>query len=62
MSSAVSRPRPVRRCASTSGAAVSDIHGAAPRFNQAEPRLSGLIASAPGLHARILERLADEQP
>lgn len=40
------------------GAAVSDAHGAAPRFNQVEPRLRGLVASAPGLHREIVARLA----
>ncbi len=40
------------------GAAVSDARGATPRYNRPEPRLSGLIASAPGLHQAILDRLA----
>ncbi|WP_339949475.1 3'(2'),5'-bisphosphate nucleotidase CysQ [uncultured Albimonas sp.] len=40
------------------GAAVSDARGDRPVYNRPEPRLSGLIASAPGLHGAILERLA----
>ncbi|MDF2232829.1 3'(2'),5'-bisphosphate nucleotidase CysQ [Albimonas sp. CAU 1670] len=43
---------------SEAGAAVSDARGERPRYNRPEPRLSGLIASAPGIHRAILDRLA----
>lgn len=39
------------------GAAVSDAHGEAPRYNAHAPRLRGLIAAAPALHPVLIARV-----
>lgn len=39
------------------GAAVSDTHGAALRFNNAHPRLNGVVAGGPALHAALMQTL-----
>ncbi len=44
--------------AAEAGATVTDRHGAPLRFNNPTPRLPGIIAAAPGLHQRLLARLA----
>ena len=44
--------------AEEAGARVSDLHGRAPRFNRPEPRLAGLLAAPPALHAALRARLA----
>lgn len=43
--------------ATEAGCTVTDITGASPRYNQADPRLHGLIAAEPGL-ASVLAGLA----
>lgn len=40
-----------------SGARVTDRHGAELRFNRPGAQIDGVIATAPALHAQILERL-----
>lgn len=40
------------------GAAATDRHGAALRFNNADPRLDGVVAANPALNAQILDALA----
>ena len=40
------------------GGKVSDHHGGAWRFNQADPRQSSLVCSAPALHPLIVRRTA----
>ena len=44
--------------AEEAGAVVSDHHGGAWRFNQADPRQNSLICSAPALHPLIVRRTA----
>lgn len=39
------------------GAAVTDRLGRAPRFNNPDPRLPGIIVAGPELHAQLLARL-----
>lgn len=39
------------------GARVTDRHGAAPRFNLADPRLAGLLAAPSSLHHDLIRRL-----
>lgn len=41
------------------GAQVSDIFGAPLHFNKRDPRAFGVLASSPGLHADVVERLAE---
>ncbi|WP_332310923.1 3'(2'),5'-bisphosphate nucleotidase CysQ [Novosphingopyxis sp. YJ-S2-01] len=45
--------------AAEAGATVSDALGDPIRYNKASPRDFGLIVSAPGIHAAVVERLAD---
>ena len=42
------------------GAQVTDRHGHAPTFNRPAPRVPGVIAAPPALHAALLERLHPE--
>jgi myo-inositol-1(or 4)-monophosphatase len=44
--------------AARAGAAVSDRHGAALRFNMPVPKADGVVVAAPGLHRALMERLA----
>jgi myo-inositol-1(or 4)-monophosphatase len=39
------------------GGRVTDRHGAALRFNQPQPRIAGIAAATPGIHAEVLARL-----
>ena len=39
------------------GGQVSDMHGAAPRFNNPHPTLAGIVAAGPSLHADLVGRL-----
>lgn len=39
------------------GAVVTDAKGAPGRYNAPVPRLPGMIAAPPALHARIMDRL-----
>ncbi|MGB3167049.1 MAG: 3'(2'),5'-bisphosphate nucleotidase CysQ [Alteraurantiacibacter sp.] len=41
------------------GAAVTDAFGKPLAYNKRDPRAFGLLASAPGIHAAAVERLAD---
>ncbi len=41
------------------GAAVTDAFGGALNYNKRDPRACGVLASAPGIHAAAVERLAD---
>jgi myo-inositol-1(or 4)-monophosphatase len=41
------------------GAAVTDAFGAPLAYNKPDPRAFGVLASAPGIHAAAVERLAD---
>jgi myo-inositol-1(or 4)-monophosphatase len=43
--------------AARAGATVTDRHGTPPRFNAPRPRLRGVLAAPPGLHAALLGRL-----
>ncbi|TXC71658.1 3'(2'),5'-bisphosphate nucleotidase CysQ [Sphingomonas ginsenosidivorax] len=45
--------------ASEAGAAVSDAFGGALAFNKPRPEAFGVLASAPGIHAAAVERLAE---
>lgn len=45
--------------AARAGAAVTDRHGQALRFNQPQPLAPGVLAATPGLHAALLNRLSD---
>ena len=43
---------------SEAGALATDRHGAALRFNSPDPRLDGVLAANPALHARLLAALS----
>lgn len=43
---------------SEAGARITDRHGAALRFNAADPRADGLVAANPHLHRALIDRLA----
>lgn len=43
--------------AERAGATVTDLAGRALRFNAPHPRVAGVLAAAPGLHAELLPRL-----
>lgn len=43
--------------AERAGATVTDRHGHPPRFNAPRPRLHGILAAPPGLHAALVGRL-----
>ncbi|MFV2002735.1 MAG: inositol monophosphatase [Paracoccaceae bacterium] len=40
------------------GATVTDRHGAAPAFNNAQPKIAGLLVAGPDLHASLIARLS----
>ena len=44
--------------AARAGCAVTDRHGAALRFNRADPRATGVVAAPPALHGALVARLA----
>lgn len=43
--------------AARAGAAVTDRHGATPRYNAPRPQVAGLLAAAPAVHADLIGRL-----
>jgi myo-inositol-1(or 4)-monophosphatase len=44
--------------ASEAGATVTDRHGRSLAFNNPDPRLDGVLAAGPMLHAAVHERMA----